>query len=113
MLARIHCQEIELSACEMRKADCMSQMLRISRLWLLVCSPIVLTGCQHPLAPSIAGPQPAEVNYAVVETGAAAPVEMATPAGASAIADVQAEPDSLTLQLGEGLLQVLKTFTGR
>jgi hypothetical protein len=97
---------------------------------------IVATGCQHPLAPILAGPQPAGVNHAMLDAQATARVQkamqqsaptvqvMACVAEASApespetktepqVAKAQQKPDCLEGQLADGLMLVFKTFTGR
>jgi hypothetical protein len=93
---------------------------------------IVLTGCQHPLAPAIAGPDAAVTDHAFLDAQDMAPVQkvmyVPDPAVKSAAsvaeggvpespkptaapsASAQQEPEDLTLQLGDCLLTVLKTF---
>jgi hypothetical protein len=116
----------------MRKADIMSQLPRIPRVLLLMCSTILLAGCQHPLAPS-AGRQSAGINQARVNAKPQVEQAMYFPPrgvkGAPCVFDLCApdSPDSkdetliasnpkepaLTGQLGDALVLVLKTFTGR
>jgi hypothetical protein len=80
--------------------------------------------------------QPSKANYALVETGAEVRAHKTAPSSMPAIqpeacalktdapesakfkdvslvADVQKEPECLSLELGDALLQVFKTFTGR
>jgi hypothetical protein len=45
----------------------MSRLLPNLRGLFLLCVPIVLAGCQHPLAPSVAREQPTRVNQALVD----------------------------------------------
>jgi hypothetical protein len=120
----------------MRKANDMSRLLRNPRALILLCSPIVLAGCQHPLAPFRAEWQPATLNQAVVEATPAEFVDDAmqfpalamgteacmlntdapvspTPNDASSIAIAQPQQDCLTGQLADSLMNVFKTFTGR
>jgi len=96
----------------------------------------VLAGCQHPLAPPVTARQTAWRNQALVDAQAAtlgdevmqcaAPTvesevwvldlgwpDSPEPKDASLLATVQKQPDCLTGQLGDALLQVLKTFSGR
>ena len=115
----------------------MSRLLRYARGLFLLCAPIVLAGCQHPLAPSQAGQHPDRVNYALVN---ATPVtffddaiqfpapaiteepyflvetdlpESPQPKDATPVAGVQKQSDCLTGQLADSLMNVFKTFTGR
>jgi hypothetical protein len=114
----------------------MTRLLRNPYVLFLLCSPIVLAGCQHPLAPPVTARQTTWGNHALVDAQLTTPgdeaMQCAAPAvesevwvldlglpdspkpkDASLVATVQKRPDSLTLQLGDALLLVLKTFTGR
>lgn len=104
-------------------------MSRLLRNLFLVCSPILLAGCQSPLAPPAAG-----VNGTVVDAGAHVRVEKAIQPPAPAVAKqvavmdvsapaspktqaplmatVQKQPESQTGQLADGLMLVFTTFTG-
>jgi hypothetical protein len=96
---------------------------------LLACSPIVLAGCQHPLAPAQTNPAwvHAEATDRVktsmplpatsVEEGDFA-TELDSPGSlrpneASQVASSQKEPEHLTLELGDAFVLLLKTMTGR
>ena len=116
----------------------MLRLLRKPCVLFLLCFPFLLAGChQHPLAASIPIQQSAGANHAMINAGATVCVEQATlfnlPAETKAcalktetgapkspkpketplIAGTQKEPDCLTGQLGDGLLLVFKTLTGR
>jgi hypothetical protein len=118
---------------QLRNANYMSTL---PRNLFLACSAIVLAGCQHPLASSVAGQQPAIEKYAYVDAGGPGRVEKATQSESPAVTDqpgvpavdttasskpqsepmiasVQKQPESQTLQLADGLMLVFKTFTGR
>lgn len=120
----------------MRKANCMSRLPRNARVLFLVCCPIVLAGCQHPLAPPVAVQQPVRVNHAAVnaETTALVKKTMQFPVPTVKLqtcvlnlgapnspkpkdellaAGVQEQPECLTGQLADGLMLAFKTFTGR
>jgi hypothetical protein len=121
---------------KMRNAINMLRLLRNPRVLVLLCSAIVLVGCQHPLAPSVAGHQPAGVSYALADTGTPALVraslrfpattnkaevcmaktgspESPKPKGESLVGNSQQNPECLTVQLGDALLEVFKTLTDR
>jgi hypothetical protein len=114
----------------------MSRLLRNPRELILLCFPLLLAGCQHPLAPSVAGQQPDRVNLALVDARPVAFVDKSMPFPAPAIkaqacvlktgapespkpkvaspvAAAQKDGDSLTGQLADSLFLVFKTFTGR
>ena len=116
----------------------MSRLLRNSWVLLLACSPIVLPGCQHPLAPSAARQRPARIGQTLVATDAttcgtrtrqfSAPIagaevcaldldldlaESPQPKDEPAAASVQKEPECATVQLGDDFAHLLKLFTGR
>ncbi len=120
---------------EMRQAIYMSRLLRVPRVFFLLCSPIVLAGCQGPLAPSVAGTQPARMDLALADTDAPVRVgyaiqspapaveatvrvsdltlpEIPKPKDVSPVAAVKKEPECATVQLGDAFLHLLKTFTG-
>ena len=95
-------------------------MSRLLRNLFLVCAPIVLAGCQHPLAPSVAGQQSVGANHNLIYGGATAQAG-ALDMGAKAslqpqdqplVASVQKQPECLTGQLADGLMLVFTTFTG-
>jgi hypothetical protein len=114
----------------------MSRLLRNPRRLILLCVPIVLAGCQAPLAPSMSRQQPASINQTLVD---ATPVvffddamllsatdkdeeasaqetgkpESPKPANAASVAGPQQQSDCLTGQLADSLMLVFKTFTGR
>jgi hypothetical protein len=120
----------------MIKANNMSRLLRNPRRLILFCLPIVLAGCQAPLAPSLATQQPALINQtladatpvvffddatifpapstneddAATETNAPASPK---PTDAALVTGAQKQPGSLTGQLADSLMTVFKTFTGR
>jgi hypothetical protein len=117
----------------------MFRLLRKPCVLFLLCFPFLLAGChQHPLAASIPGRQSAGANTAAINAGATVCVEQATiftlpavetkdgalktetgapksprPKEGSLIAGTHKEPDCLTGQLGDGLILVFKSFTGR
>jgi hypothetical protein len=126
----------KLIASNVGTANGVSQLLRIPSLLILLCCPIVLAGCQHPLTPSVARHQTAAAIYASVDATPVALVgktiqfpapalegedyvselglpEGPNPAAQSPVASVQKKPDCLALQLGDALCLALKTFTGR
>jgi hypothetical protein len=112
----------------------MSQISRSQRCLFLLCAPLMLAGCQHPLAPSFARQSPPLMNQVLVEGTPKAFFDDALPfpelvmleetsvvntdegakrkdtAPATA---VQKQPDGLTGQLADSLMDVFKTFTGR
>jgi hypothetical protein len=114
----------------------MSRLLRNPRRLILLCAPIVLAGCQSPLAPSLAAPPPPSINQALAD---ATPVlffddAMLIPApdaseqatvqetkasqipkanDAAPVDSTQKKSDGLTGQLADSLMTVFKTFTGR
>jgi len=82
---------------------------------------MVLVGCQHPLAPSIAGRDKEAVQFPAPVAGAQdclldfldlAVPESAAPQDQSPVASVQKEPECLTGELADGVMQVFKVFTG-
>ena len=98
--------------------------------------PILLAGCQHPQAPSVALEQPYRSNHAFVQTKAVVLVDKSTQCPTCAvkteapvlkasappnlksidavpIAGCAKQEDCLTGQLADGLMNVFKTFTGR
>ena len=117
----------------------MFRLLRKPCVLFILCCPFVVAGChQHPCATSLADPQPVRAKHAAVDAGATVCVEQAMlftlpvvetkacalktetgapkspqPKDAPLIAGTQKEPDCLMGQLGDGLLLVFKTFTGR
>jgi len=122
--------------CEMRNASRMSQLLRSPRRLILLCCPVLLAGCQHPLAPSLAGQQPGRVNHVLVDARPVVLVDNPIPfpaaanqaepcvlkAGApecrkrtdtSTAPAIQKVPDSQAAELADSLFLVFKTFTGR
>jgi hypothetical protein len=89
------------------------QSLRNPRVLLLLCLPIVLAGCEHPLATTPAPQQFAVVNKpqpCLLKTGVSDDPKAKDD---SAAANKPKESNSLTLQLGDALLDVFKTFTDR
>jgi hypothetical protein len=114
----------------------MPRLLLSHRCLFLLCAPLVLAGCQHPLAPAFAGHQPARINRNAVDATpvmfsdeawqfsalamTAEPcvfnidgVDSNPPKEASPVVAVQKEQDCLTGQLADSLMNVFKTFTGR
>jgi hypothetical protein len=112
----------------MQKAKRVTRMIRSPRTLFLTCLIFVLAGCQHPLAPSA-------INRAALDARATARLRKAPPAtdapvqvvacvadsnqtddprskGSPQIASAQKD-DSIEGQLGDALLVVFKTFTGR
>jgi hypothetical protein len=106
-------------------------MSRLIRNLLLVCSPILLAGCQHPIAPSIArsnvsfinpvaaapaqkAPQrtrtPVTVQLAALDVNA--PVGVKQKAASATSGSVPKRTDSQVGQLADGLMLVFTTFTG-
>jgi hypothetical protein len=127
-------QFVSQIVCEMRNASCMSRLLRNPRRLILLCCPILLAGCQHPLAPSMAGQQPGRVNHVLVDARPVVLVDKPMPFPAAAdkaqpcmlktgaakspkpkdiSPAAQKDPDSQTGQLADSLFLVFKTFTGR
>src|SRR5271168_3567258 len=120
----------------MCKANCMSRLLRNPRRLILLCAPIVLAGCQSPLAPPLASRSPASINQtladatpvlflddamlipasdaneqpAVQETTAS---RIPKPNDAAPVDGTQKQAAGLTGQLADSLMTVFKTFTGR
>ena len=114
----------------------MKRLLRKPFVLLLLCSLIVLAGCQHPLAPAIAGRQMADGARDSVDAQGAEPtdytmeytapafewetcaLDLGSPPCPAAkdqppVVVVQKKSDCLTCQLGDALVLVLKTFSGR
>jgi hypothetical protein len=106
------------------------------RLLCLLCFPIVLAGCQHPLASSGAGKQASWENRSLAYAGRPELIKTSLKFPSSAIkpqASLQKtfsskgpqpadeplmavtlkEPECLTIELGDALMQVFKTFTDR
>jgi hypothetical protein len=121
---------------ENRKAHAMSPMLGNLRVLILSCVPIVLAGCQSAVAPSVAGPHFAMANHPLIEVKNVAPARKAMPSPAlvvkaapcvlksnapvsakpkdeSPVADAQKDQGCLTVELGDALLLVFKSCTGR
>ena len=112
---------------QLRIADYMSRMLRNL---FVVCTPILLAGCQQPLAPSagavnnsfVDARTPVRFENTIQHPGPAVPgriavLDVSAPVGAKPkdeplIASVQRQPDSQVGQLADGLMLVFKTFTG-
>jgi hypothetical protein len=95
-------------------------MSQLIRNLILVCSPLLLAGCQHTLAPTVGSSArfdnvtqpPAPVvteRVAALDVGVLA---KANPQDESLIASAQKQPESQTGQLADGLMLVFKTFTG-
>jgi len=115
----------------------MSRLLRNPCVLFLVCSPILLAGCQQrPLAASVVVQQPVTVNYFLVDAEAPARVKTAMQFPVSAVkpeacvlglgvlespkpkdkllvASAPNEQEGLTGQLADGLMLVFKTVTSR
>jgi hypothetical protein len=120
----------------MSKANCMSRLLRNPRRLILLCAPMVLAGCQSPLAPPLAAPPPPSINQALADT---TPVlffddamlipasdayeqpavkettasQIPKPNDAAPAEGNQKQSAGLTGQLADSLMTVFKTFTGR
>jgi hypothetical protein len=118
---------------QLRTINYMTRLLR--NLFFFACAAIVLAGCQHPLAPSVAGQHPVGATYAFVDAGTTvrcdnafqppAPavteradalkvgaLESPKPQDERLVASVQKQPVSQTGELADGLMLVFKTFTG-
>jgi hypothetical protein len=112
----------------------MSRLLRNGCGLFLACLPIVLGGCQQPLAPAVAQQQPAVASEALVGAGATASLGKTMPFPLPALeaepcvlelnlledpqdkpllASVPREPECATVQLGDTFLHLLKAFSGR
>ncbi|MGA2747208.1 MAG: hypothetical protein ABSG59_00420 [Verrucomicrobiota bacterium] len=114
----------------------MLRLIRNPRILFLLFLAALATGCQHPLAPSVAGPQPTFANHALLDAQATARLQKAmqapaptvkvvacvadadaspglNPAAAPLVASAQKKPDCLELQLGDCFVQALKSFSGR
>jgi hypothetical protein len=112
------------------------RLLRNPRVLLLLCSPILLAGCQHPQVATSSHQQFTPVNYTFVESTASprtkTSFQSASPAikpepyvlktvvsnspkpkYESLVASSPKQSDCLTLQLGDALLDAFKTFTDR
>jgi hypothetical protein len=110
----------------------MAKLIRNRGTFILACLPIVLAGCQQPLAPSL-GQRPPDASFAMADAGAnlrlakvtpsASPTDAADPSDTelyllddpqneTLVASVQKEPPSATLQLGDAFVHLLKTFSG-
>jgi hypothetical protein len=106
-------------------------MKRLLRNLCLVCFPILLAGCQHPVAPSFEAQNTFGATYTVVNvpadkaTQAPAPNStnqtavldpsaeaIAKPSDKPAVATTQPKDECLTGQLADGLMLVFKAFTG-
>jgi hypothetical protein len=114
----------------------MSRLLRNPRRLILLCAPIVLAGCQSPLASHLTAPPPPSINQALAD---ATPVlffddamlipasdanelpavqettasQISKPKDAVPVDGTQKQSDGLTGQLADSLMMVFKTFTGR
>jgi len=114
----------------------MLHLLLNPRVLFLLCLLIVLTGCQHPLAPGVAGRQLAVANRASLDAQATERIQIAMqmpaptvkavacvsdarapesrePKAEPPVAAAQKAPDGLTGQLADGFMLVFETFTGR
>jgi hypothetical protein len=114
----------------------MSRLLRNPHVLFLVCSQIVLVGCQHPLASSVAKNHPAGMNMALfsaeatgrVRTAAQRPqpgveaddgvsgsglTESPKPKDEPPLPKVQNESEHPIVQMGNDFVELLKIFTGR
>ena len=114
----------------------MSRLSRIPNVLFLVCAPIVLAGCQHPLAHSVAEQQNAGLNGALISAEPAGHVRKATqspapvvetqvcmldsgwmecsePADEAPAPEVQKQPEHPLVEMGNDIVDLLKIFTGR
>jgi hypothetical protein len=118
----------QISVIQMSKLPIANGMKRLLRNCFLVCSPILLAGCQHPGGPAISAayepvygarttvnfespvqsPAPVALRRSATPDTTAAPKETeATPTAA-----VQKRSDSQVGQLADGLMLVFTTLTG-
>jgi hypothetical protein len=113
----------------------MTRLLRNPRGLILLFSPLLLAGCQAPLAPSMSAQQPDRASQVLLEAKAVALVDQPNfrstssakadaipstttsaslkPKDSAPVTDATKNPDGLTGQLADSLMNVFKTFTGR
>lgn len=91
----------------------MSRFLKNGSILLGACSVILLAGCAAPMAPQVAKNQPsASQAEAKVRVSASESTTSSDSKTSGQPTATQKEPESLTSQLADSIVNVLGTFTG-